>query len=170
MDRHLIEPLLDPDHIITVRAPELPRRLARLLAVRRLTAKRVSELCDVSENTLSKWKHGETTVKVANAMAVARALGVEVHELLGEPFYNGNAPGKSKVDTDQYQVFVTDLAAIERRLSASETPDLMALLGDAQTVMARIASAAPTASADNAAARQLDEFIARARQLRETEA
>jgi transcriptional regulator with XRE-family HTH domain len=163
-----IPPDLDLDHVIIVRAPELPERFARLLAARDLRANDVSDLSHVSKNTLSKWKRGETTVRVANARSVAQALGVEVQELLGKPFLKGDAPAPRPDDPNAaspFETFARDVAAVERPWPAAPAPDLMELFRDATALVERMESAARTSQADNAASRQLDQLVSRARML-----
>lgn len=59
-------------------------KLKELMKIKGLNQSELSELCGVSQNSISRWLSGKAEPSISNTIAVARALGVTVADLTGE--------------------------------------------------------------------------------------
>lgn len=57
-------------------------KLVKLLFFRRMSQKKLSELTGISEITISKYMNGTSTPSLFNARKIARALNVDINELI----------------------------------------------------------------------------------------
>jgi transcriptional regulator with XRE-family HTH domain len=73
-------------------------KLKTLMKLRGLNQGELSRLCGVSQNAVSKWLSGKAEPSISNTIAVARALGVTVADLIDEdPQCRGLKPADRKL-------------------------------------------------------------------------
>lgn len=56
-------------------------RLKVLLAERNLTAKKLSEITNISQSTISKYLNGKSEMKISTLVKICNALSIEITQL-----------------------------------------------------------------------------------------
>jgi len=59
----------------------LETRLKVLLAERNLTAKKLSEITNISQSTISKYLNGKSEMKISTLVKICNALSIEITQL-----------------------------------------------------------------------------------------
>ena len=62
----------------------MKNRLKVILAEKNLTAKKLSEITNISQSTISKYLNGKSEMKISTLMKICDALSIEIEQIFNK--------------------------------------------------------------------------------------
>ena len=62
----------------------MKNRLKVILAEKNLTAKKLSELTNISQSTISNFLNGKSEMKISTIAKICKSLSIEIEQILGK--------------------------------------------------------------------------------------
>ena len=62
----------------------MKNRLKVILAEKNLTAKKLSEMTNISQSTISKYLNGKSEMKISTLVKICNALSIEIEQIFNQ--------------------------------------------------------------------------------------